>query len=179
MDELEAAHGADDEAKRRADAEAKARADADLQKRMPAILTDEERNLFADAQMKCDSAYQALGIGQAPHHAFGESLRNFQIRLLTPLKAHSKIYKDSNLGTIGDDAAFNNVAKIIVDDATAASTQVVTHGAPLRRVTKMNDSGHRVSEYFGDASVTWAPFAGGFTRFGTLNQALINKATGG
>lgn len=126
------------------------------------------RNQAAAIQMRADTAFQALGLGQAPGHSYAEGLRNYRIRLLTPLKAHSKTFANAELDAVVDEAAFTSMEKQIIDDAVERSTKDFDHGAPLRMVTKMNDMGHRVTEFFGDPAVTWAPFMGGQAMFGKL-----------
>lgn len=143
---------------------------ADLERRMPAVLSEEDKAKFADAQMRCDAAYQAWG-GQAPPALNGESLSDFNVRLLSKLKQHSKVYKDSNLGIlVADAAAFGVVQEAIINDAIQASKGSVTAGAPLQKRVKRLDSGHVVTEWVGDPAVGWASFMGGATKFGKINQ---------
>ena len=156
----------DAEAKEEREKADKARRDAAVGPRCDESV--ETRNQAAAIQMNADRAYQAWNLGQAPHAVNGESLRDFRIRLLTPLKAHSKVYKDSDLTMIGDEAAFSNIEKLIVNDAVEASTTTVEHGAPLRKQVSRSESGHTVINWHGDPAVTWAPFMGGYTRIGRL-----------
>ena len=153
--------------KQKADAEREEKAKADAAKGPRADATSENRHAFAGAQLRLDSACQAWGHSARPPLA-GESLRDYRISLLNDLKPHSKAYKDSDLSTIGDEAAFSNIEGIIINDAIEASTNNVVHGAPLRKVTSTNDMGHRVTKLYGDPAVTWAPFMGGHTRFGRI-----------
>jgi hypothetical protein len=164
MDDLEG-----EKAKAKTDAAEKAAAEkADAEAKTG---TDEDRAKFANAQMRCDSAYQAWG-KQAPHALHGETLRDFAIRLLTPLKQHSKVYKDSALSLIGDDATFGVVQDAIIADAVAASTSTYTAMAPLRKITTKLDSGHVVTKFVGDPRVGWAEFSGGATKFGRINAGI-------
>jgi hypothetical protein len=142
------------EEKEKADAAGKRRTDS-----------GEDKHAFADAQMRADSAYNSWG-KQAPHALHGESLRDFRVRLLTELKPHSKAYKDSDLGSIGDENAFSNIEGMIINDAVEASNTPAAAGAPLRKVTSRDDMGRITTKFYGDPLVCWAPFMGGATRFG-------------
>lgn len=161
------------DAKTRTDAEEKERKEreereaADAAKRRADADVDKDREQFAAAQMRADAAYQAWG-KQAPHALHGEALRDFRIRLLGPLKSHSKVYRDSALNLIGDDATFSMVEGAIINDAVEASSTTFTMGAPLRKVTSKNEAGHTVTKFVGDPAVTWAPFMGGATKFGRI-----------
>src|SRR5579885_2837877 len=152
------------EAKARADAEEKERKEREEREAADAAgkRVDEDSNKFAEAQMRADAAYQAWG-KQAPHALHGETLRDFRIRLLNPLKSHSKAYKDSALNLVGDDAVFDTIEGAIINDAVEASSTTFTMGAPLRKLSSRNEAGHTVTKFVGDPAVTWAPFMGGAT----------------
>lgn len=168
----------DAEEKEKADAAARASSNtdlakklADLERRMPATLADADKAAFADAQMRCDKAYQAWNLGQAPHALNGETLSDYRVRLLSKIKQHSKVYKDSNLGIlVNDSAAFAVIENAIVNDAAEASCSNITVGAPLRMQESKTESGHIVRKFVGDAAVTWAPFMGGATKFGRITR---------
>jgi hypothetical protein len=139
-------------------AESKNRFDAEAQ----------DKGAFATAQMNCDAAYNAWG-KRAPFALHGETLRDFRIRLLTALKAHSRRYCDSDLTTIGDEKVFSEIESKIINDAVeASSSNDGAAGLPLRMTTKVNDMGHRITTFHGDPAVCWAPFMGGHTRFGRI-----------
>lgn len=152
------------EEKEKADA-ALRRADAGSREKLDAI--EKDRAGFTDAQVRADSAYQSWG-KQAPHAVHGETLRDFRIRLLAPLKQHSKVYRDSALDLIGDDATFSVVENAIVNDAIEASCLAPPAGSPLREQVTRMPSGHTVTKFVGDPAVTWAPFMGGATTFGRI-----------
>jgi hypothetical protein len=133
------------------------------------VESEEDKHAFADSQMRADAAYQAWG-KQAPYALHGETLRSFRVRLLSALKAHSKVYKDSDLAMIADENAFSNIERAILADSIAASSTPAAAGAPLRKVTTRNDSGHTITKFYGDPLVTWGPFMGGTVRFGKLNR---------
>lgn len=140
-----------------------------LRKQMPAVLSADDKNKYAAAQLRLDAAFQAWGKpARGPLH--GESLRDYRLSLLTELKAHSKIYKDSNLSLVGDDAAFDSIESAIINDAVAASNVHIANGAPLSKRTRVNEHGHKITTFHGDAGIAWAPFMGGGTQFGKINS---------
>lgn len=128
------------------------------------------RNAAAQAQMRADRAYQAWGLGQAPGRVHGESIRDFEIRLLQPLQQYSPRYRDAALELIGDATAFRDVADRVITDAVHASETTVVEGAPLRKITERNESGHTVTRWVGDSSVCWGPFMGGAVRLVKLQK---------
>jgi hypothetical protein len=131
--------------------------------------TSDDPNAFAAAQMKADAAFQAWG-KRAPHSLHGEGLKDFRVRLLRDLQPHSKTYRDSDLGTIGDARALEIIETVIINDAISASSAPGEAGLPLRKVVSQNEAGHRVVRFHGDPAVTWAQFMGGSTRWGKLNR---------
>jgi hypothetical protein len=147
------------EEKEKADAAAKRKADAGQDK----------PHAFADAQLRADSAYQSWG-KQASHALSGESLRDFRIRLLSGLKQHSKRYRDSDLTTVGDETVFNDIERVILDDAVKASNEPGDATGVLRKVTSRDDMGRITTKFYGDPLVCWAPFMGGGTRLGKFGN---------
>jgi|HubBroStandDraft_4_1064222.scaffolds.fasta_scaffold00159_5 8-oxo-dGTP pyrophosphatase MutT (NUDIX family) len=134
----------------------------------PAKHTPDDKNKFAAAQMRLDSACQAWGHAARPA-LNGESLRDYRVAILTELKAHSRAYKDSDLSSIGDENAFTNIEGIIINDAIAASNVHIAQGAPLSRRTRVNEHGHKITTYHGDSGIAWAAFMGGGTQLGRIN----------
>lgn len=130
---------------------------------------DEDANEFAEKQLRADSAYQAWSRA-APPGLYGETLRDYRVRLLKPLQQYSATHKGVDLARVADPAAFSVVENSIINDAIEASNTTVTAGAPLREVVTRNDSGHVFRKFIGDASVTWAPFMGGAVKFGRINK---------
>jgi len=145
------------------------RADGSVRENLETI--EKDRAQFADCQMRADAAYQAWG-KTAPPALLGEALRDFRIRLLSPLKPHSKVYKDSALHLVGDDAALRVIEDAIINDAVEASSVAPPVGAPLREVVTHSEVGHVYRKFIGDPSVTWSPFMGGATRFGRINRPV-------
>ena len=136
---------------------------------------DTDRAEFADAQMKADAAFQSWG-KVAPPALHGETLKDYRIRLLTPLKQHSKTYQASALNRIDDEAAFGVIADAIIADAVSASTVSAGAGMPLQKRVRKTDSGHIETRFIGDPSVVWGACMGSVTRFGRINTDMANKA---
>jgi hypothetical protein len=162
-------------ADREAAAEERERADR-VKRRMDSAERERQefanRNAAAQAQMRADRAYQAWGLGQAPGRVHGESIRDFEIRLLQPLKQYSPRYKDAALELINDATVFADVADRVITDAVHASETTVVEGAPLRKITERNEAGHTITRWIGDPSVCWAPFQGGAVRLVKLNRPV-------
>jgi hypothetical protein len=133
-----------------------------------AALPATERERYTAAQVRADRAYQAFG-DSAPHALNGETLRAYRCRLAGALKRHSATYKDSNLSAIADEAALGNVEEQIFADAIKASMVPPPAGAPLREVMTMDSFGRRVTKFYGDPAVAYAPFAfGGLIQRGRI-----------
>lgn len=147
----------------------------DRARRDAEVALGRDRNKFAAAQMRADRAFQAWG-QQAPAALHGERLRDYQVRLLTPHKAHSRTYKDSALELIADDSAFNVVFDTIVNDSIAASSDPGPAGSPLRAMTSTNENGHRVTRFVGDPASCWSVFMGGAVRIGKINADLAHAS---
>ena len=178
---------AEEEEKKKADAakaDAAARADSGeylkklqdqidaLTRSTPAALRDEDKPRFADVQMRCDAAYQAWGSPATPA-LNGESFTDYRVRLLSGIKKHSKVYKDSNLAILAaDEAAFSVIQDSIIADAIAASNSAVNAGGPLQKRVRKTESGHIETRFVGDPRVGWAEFSGGATKFGRINAGI-------
>jgi hypothetical protein len=162
-------------ADREAAAEERERADR-VKRRLDSAEREREafanRNAAAEAQMRADRAYQAWGLGQAPGRLHGESVRDYEIRLLQPIKQYSNRYRDAALELIGDATAFRDVADRVITDAVHASETTVVEGAPLRKIVERNESGHTVTRWVGDSSVCWSPFMGGAVRLVKFNKPV-------
>jgi hypothetical protein len=133
-----------------------------------AALPAAERERYTAAQVRADRAYQAFG-DSAPHALNGETLRAYRCRLAGVLKRHSATYKDSNLSAIADEAALGNVEEQIYADAIKASMVPPPAGAPLSQRTSMDEFGRRVTKFYGDPAVAYAPFSfGGLVQRGRI-----------
>lgn len=150
----------DAEEKVRADAEredAKARTDAvlanqtDLARKiaeMPMPTTAPEYTAMADSQATYEPVYQMLG-KQAPGPLQGETPIRYRGRLARGLQTHSPQWKSADLRTLSDDVLGIAEQTIRADAAVAArSADDVPEGA-LLPVTRVNESGHRITEFRG------------------------------
>jgi colicin import membrane protein len=149
---------------------------AELERTRTATHTEEDKARFAEVQMRCDAGFQAWGEQARPALA-GESLADYRVALLSKIKKHSKVYKDSNLGLlVADPNAFGIIEASIIADAVSASNSSVSFGAPLQKRVRKTESGHIETRWVGDPAVGWGTFMGGATRFGTINKDMANKS---
>lgn len=144
---------------------------AELRKRLPAELSQEDKNIYAEVQLRADAAHQAWN-GRARAPQMGESLKDYRVALLAPLQKHSKKYAQSDLSLIADPAAMSTIEASIVADAIAASNCNDAPGQPLRKVTTMDDFGRRVTKFYGDPVVAMAGFMGHHTKFVKLKSMV-------
>ena len=98
----------------------------------------------------------------------GEGLRDYRVSVLSDLKRHSKVFKDTDLHAVADEAAFTNMEATIITDAISASNTHILPGQPLVKRTRVNADGHRITTFSGDSGIAWAPFMGGGTQFGRI-----------
>jgi hypothetical protein len=160
------AEAKDKEEKERADAAARGSATPDvlaqikaLEARIPAVLSDADRALFVGAQVKAERVAQAFGDSEgAPRWMNGETLPDYQRRLLGKYKAHSAAWKDKDLARV--DASVLDVAEtqIYADAITAASAPSSVAPGTLRVEVTPDDTGRRIRRFHGDPEVTWGPF---------------------
>jgi 8-oxo-dGTP pyrophosphatase MutT (NUDIX family) len=172
---------ADAEAKEKEEAEAKAKADAEEKEKEAAAKADSEKSALlarvsqlesllvqtaqltpkplndadyaamADAQAKADSVYSALG-KQAPRPLNGEDLLAYRKRLAAGVKTHSEQWKSIDIAKA--DAAIFEIAesKIYADAMDAATHPTASPEGGLRAVSKMSDTGHKITTFYGKPS---------------------------
>jgi hypothetical protein len=131
---------------------------------------------FADAQERAERAYTAWGMRANPPLA-GEGLRAYRLRLLRPLQKHSKQYSKSDLDLLPrDEAIFGATEQVIYADSVAASSapDSVQPGR-LRTVTRVTDTGHRVTELIGQPQAWMDWHAGGSRRYVTSIQTKLRS----
>lgn len=137
----------------RADAEEKEKADKARKDAAETETSMADSAAFADAQALYDSVYSQLGNGAAPRPMAGEKIMAYRARMLTGLKKHSTVYKDSDLGAVAraDASAFAGVESTVLEDARkfARTPQAVADGQ-LRGHTVRTEAGHMVTTYSGD-----------------------------
>lgn len=130
-----------------------------LERRIPVELSDADRAKFVAAQVKCERVAQAFGDSDgAPRWLNGESLPDYQRRLMSRYKQHSTAWKDKDLARV--DASVLDVAEtqIYADAETAASAPSSVVAGTLRELVTQDRTGRRITRFHGDTSVTWAPF---------------------
>lgn len=161
---------ADAEAKAKADAEAaaKAKADsesdvrkriADVEARLPKQMTDADYAVMADSQAKADRIY-LMHSKRSPRPFDGESLFGYRRRIATDLKAHSPAWKDVDLRAIADEAAFENIEKMIYADATNAALHPIEPGEDyLREIVEEDVTGRKISTFVGRPTAWLSQFA--------------------
>ena len=129
---------------------------------------------FIGAQSRADAVAQELGT-QAPRPLDGESLKDYRIRLAGYYKEHSPEWKDINLKGLGDHAFGVAEGMIYKDALHVAKNPKNEPGMPLRARTKIDESGRRITEWFGDPLEGWKSFIGHGIRYVTG----INKRPAG
>jgi len=113
------------------------RADIDeIKRRLPRQVSEEERRALALAQAGADRVFQAFG-DSASRPQDGESLNQYRRRLATQLKVHSSTWKDVDIASIADDAAFGPIERQIYADAqSAASMPADLKEGEIRYITR-------------------------------------------
>jgi hypothetical protein len=121
---------------------------------------------YREAQLRADRAAQAWGT-QAPGPLQGESLAQYQVRLLTPHQAHDPAWKDANLNKIAADPASLRAVETQVLESSyrAGNNPVCPPGTPLTAHSHTDSSGRRITTFRGDPVLAWAPFQGPGVRY--------------
>jgi hypothetical protein len=116
-------------------------------------LCESEESAMADAQARADSVYGALG-KRAPGPLPGERLAQYRVRLLKPLKSHSKTWSDVDLSAQSGSKNMDLIERQILDDAQVFADSAESYqGDGLQAVSKQDpDTGHRVTTFKGRRS---------------------------
>lgn len=123
-------------------------------RRQPTI---EERNQLSAARKRADSVYAALG-RPMPDWMPGESPLAYRQRLADGLKDQSAPLRRANLNGLPE-GAFSVTEQRIYQDATQAAQ--TGNGIPrgtLRPHAHQDETGHNVTEYYGDPMGWMSPF---------------------
>jgi hypothetical protein len=114
---------------------------------------------LVDAQIKADAVANLFG-EKAPAPLSGETALIYRHRLARQFKQHSKDFKDVDLATVNG-KAFDAAESVIYNDAIAAgkAPPTVQEGRLIPRTRRM-DSGHTITEFFGDSRAWMYPFMG-------------------
>lgn len=121
-------------------------------------MSDGVRKEFQRHQAEADAAYRQLGEPAAPPPLDGEWLPHYRKRLLQPLQQHSPDWKGAELPS--DERVLNIAQKQILEAARheAVAPRNIPAGTLVERIVT-DPTGRRISKFFGDPAVTWAPFS--------------------
>ena len=134
------------------------------------------REAFIAAQVRADKVYAAFG-DAAPRWMTGEAEEGYRVRLLTPLKKHSKAWKDVNLSTLPADALKIAEETIYHDAAEAAAHPATGPEAGLQEVYEVEPrTGRRVSRFRGHPEACWKPFKQGVRYVSKFNIGKEGRA---
>ncbi len=143
----------------RADAADLRRQIADLERRIPAEMPEEDRARFVDAQAKAERVAQAFGDSAgAARWVNGETLLQYQRRLLGKFKDHSPAWKSVDLAKLDSDALAVAERQIYADAMRAAMNPESVEGGSLRQVITTDDTGRRIRKFYGDPEACWGAF---------------------
>lgn len=127
---------------------------ADLVARMPKQMTDAERGEMANAQAKADSVMNSLG-SRAPRPLDGEDTLGYRRRLANDLKAHSKTWKEIDLGMLSADAFAVAEGQVYADALVSANSPADLPDDQLREVRKTDPQTGRVTIEFLGSPRAW------------------------
>ena len=117
-------------------------------------MTDADFAKLADAQEKAEHAFSAFG-DSAPRPISGETTVAYRVRAAAKLQVHSPAWKNTNLSLIArtDSVAFDNVEKMIYEDAARAAERPV-HLKPgqFQAVTRPDGTGRNITTFRGTGS---------------------------
>ncbi len=134
--------------------------------------TEQDRNALAAAYHRADSVYAMLGYA-TPQPMPGEGSVAYRHRLADGLKRHSPSLRKTYMDSLRDDA-FTVVESRIYQDAEAAARSGGSNGQ-LRPHAHRADTGHNVTEYYGDPMAWMAPFMSGGARLRIRQPSEINR----
>ena len=107
----------------------------------------------AEAQSRADSAFGSLSGSYAPKPFSGETSRTYKVRVLSQLKRHSPEWKNVDLMRLDDAGLATAERQIYRSVAKEAAAPTDIPAGQLREVKRINDSGHRVSEFYGTSFI--------------------------
>ena len=112
---------------------------------------------YITAQQKADAAYRAVGCDGAPGHLLGEGLTDYRHRLLRGVQSKSATWKNVSLPRAQD--ALDAIEPQILKDAVSSLTDNGNYAkGELKAVVSLDQTGRRITKFYGDNSVTWGPF---------------------
>lgn len=125
--------------------------------------TIEERNAIASARKRADSVYSMLG-REMPEWMPGESPTAYRHRLADGLKDTSVSLKKTVMDSLPDDVFNVMEERVYADALEAAKKPAVGQPMRLRPHTYQDETGHNITEYFGDPMAWMSPFMAGGQR---------------
>ena len=122
-----------------------------------------ERNQLAHAFNRADSVYGSLGRA-TPSPMPGEKPMAFRHRLADGLRDMTPDFRRTNFDALPDDVFGTVESRLYADAAAGAKAGIGTPAGQLNSRTFRNDTGHQVTEYFGDNMAWMQPFMLGGVR---------------
>jgi len=112
---------------------------------------------YSNIQTRADPAYRATGHDGAPGRLLGESVTDYRLRLLNGVKAKSPTWRGATLPRAAD--VLNAAEPQILSDAVASLRDNANYApGELKEVIERDATGRRITKFYGDNSITWAPF---------------------
>lgn len=132
-----------------------------LEARMPKLLTDADREAFADAQARADSAYHAFG-KKAPRPMDGEDLVGYRRRLVKEMQDHSPAWKGMHIGSLGADVLDRVEEQVYADAMVAARSPNDVPEGELRETITKDRADRNIHNFVGRPSSWMNDFSSGF-----------------
>lgn len=136
--------------------------------KMPVQVTDADYGALADAQVRADSVYLALG-SQAPRPMQGETPLAYRRRLVKGVQDHSATWKGHDLVAIGDSVFAVAEEQIYNDAHVAAHSPATVSAGTLRQIVKRDETGREIKTFVGDPRAWLAPMMGRTRRVTSIN----------
>ncbi|HZT01477.1 MAG TPA: hypothetical protein VFA39_04345 [Steroidobacteraceae bacterium] len=115
-------------------------------------------HLAEQLRARAQSAYRHMLGAEPPLRMSDESLTNYRVRLLEPVKSGSKTWRSISRETLLASAASGalSVAETQIYADAVQSIQQCEHG--LREVATPDRTGRLISRFYGDPNEVWGPF---------------------
>jgi len=120
---------------------------------------------YITVQQRADGAYRAVGCSDgAPPHLQGEDIVSYRQRLLAGVQSRSPTWRNVTLPRAQD--ALAPIERQILTEATASLTDNSQYqNGQLREVVSLDQTGRRITRFYGDPGATWAPFQPAVTKY--------------
>lgn len=119
---------------------------------------DEDEDSMADAQIRADSAYMAIG-KRAPAPFSGEKALDYRKRALKGVQNLAKEFRDVNIRAVSDSATLRVLEQQIYK-AACDGVNWAMENTPgyLHKTVRMDEAGRRITEYSGDPNAWLSTF---------------------